>query len=414
MNQDQAYFLFLGKSYGRPFNRAEWDRLHSSENSSKEILQKLNLKHWHEFWELCEFSTARFTREDMIRYGKSLGMDGIEVKKEQWDYFIQLPELQNQRIPDSEAILLEFGTWAKFQRVIKTKPSLRKKEEKKLKSIEDLSIQGLIPANIARRISWTKKEVEEHLQNIGLFTQEYVQKNFSSLEEVIGKQIMNIKFYEGEEKNIIREFMIQETAKNLQNNQQLCYCGLPGPNFIDYALFAKTFGILPEQSLVAEYDKVSGYVMHSLIKNWNQIQGGEILRRLKLYLGSIEDALKEKRYKEMRFNLINFDWIGGWAKDKYTALGNLFQHEHLADEALLFITLNNSIFEQGRAASGRGYELNYALGDKYIDIAKKCLEYLGERNKREVTEIFRMPYQDTVEMMTAAYLVRKRKSAKTK
>lgn len=409
MNPDLEYLIFLGKSYGRPLNRAEWDSLYPSENSSKEILKKFNIKDWHEFWELCEFPVAPYTKEDMIRYGKAIGMENMEIKREQWDYFLQLPNLQNERIPDSRTIIIEFGSWTRFQQAIKIKPSHRNREKKKLLEIEELFLKGLIPINIARKTGWPKNKIEEYLSEVGLFSPEYIREHFPSLEEITGRQIRNIKFYNGEEKKILREFMISETAKILKNSKQICYCGLPGPNFIDYALIAENFEIIPEKSLAAEYDKVSGYIMHSFIKNWNQIRGGEIFRRLKLYPGRIENALKEPRYADMQFNLINHDCIGGWGKDKCAAINNLFMHKHLADEALIFITLNNSAFEQKRAECSRGYKLLYTPGDKHIDIAKRCIEHLAKKNKMEATEIYRMPYRDTIEMITGAYFIKRKR-----
>ena len=406
MNQDREYILFLGKSYGESLSRSEWDIL-NKDHPSGEIMRKLNLKKWEEYHELCGYETSPFTREDVIRYGKSLGVNISTVTRERWDQLISLLQLNNEQIPNSEDILYQFGNWSKFQMAVKTKPSIRKKEEKLMKKIEELFIEGCAIGTIAKRIEWGRNMTQEYLETVGLFTPEYVKEHFPNLEDITRKQIMNIKFYGGEDKKVVREIML-EHVKKLENSQKLRYCGLPGVNFIDYALFAKQYGIIPEESLAAESDKISGHVMSSLIRNWHCIKDGEIFRRLKLYLGTIEDALKEPKYKEMRFNVVNFDWIGGWAKDKQAALRSLFTQNHLADEALIFISLNDSAFERGRASSGRGYNLGHEGDDSHLAIAKKSLDYLAKRNKMEATELFAVPYRDTVEMLAAGYLVRRK------
>ena len=216
---------------------------------------------------------------------------------------------------------------------------------------------------------------------------------------------MNTKLYNGEDKKVIREIML-ENVKRL-NLQRLRYCCLPGVNFIDYVLFSQ-HGIIPEKSLAAESEKISGHVMFSLIKNWNYIKGGEVFRQLKLYQGTIEDALKKPKYAKMQFDVVNFDWLGGWAKDKQAALKNLFQYNHLADESIIFMSLNDSTMERARAANGRGYNLEHKGGDSHLQIAVKSLEVFAKKDYREVQELFRVPYRDTVEMLSAGYLIRKR------
>ncbi len=405
MNQDQSYLIFLGS--GGFWSKRDWDKVYAQDHSSADVLKKFGLKYWYQFLQLCGHEVSPFTPQDMIRYGKAIGIDISSVTPERWDQLRQTSSLQHEDIPNSEDIRLEFGPWKNFQKAVKTKPSLRKKVASLYEKVEEFFLEGCVVSSIAQKTSLGRRKVEEYLESVGLFTPEYIKNHFSTLETITEKQIMHIKYYEGEEKKIIRGYM-PEMSKNLQRLKNIRYLGLAGVNFIDYALLAKTVGIIPEESLVAEYDKISGHIMFSLIRNWNQIQGGEILRRLKLYLGGIEDALKDEKYREMQFDVINLDWVGGWAKDKQTAIKHLFAHKHLADEAVIFITLNDSKFEQGRAARGRGYEFHYTPGDTHIAIARGSLENLATRYKRQIQELFTIGYEDTVPMITGAYLVKKK------
>ena len=50
MNNYKDYILFLGRSYGKPLTRTEWDNLHK-EISSADILRTLNMRKWDEFIE---------------------------------------------------------------------------------------------------------------------------------------------------------------------------------------------------------------------------------------------------------------------------------------------------------------------------------------------------------------------------
>ena len=399
------YFLFLGKSYGMPLSREEWDSIHGVEHSSYKIIKALELKKWNDFNRACGHDVADFSREDMLRYGQTLGINIDGVTPEQWDLIIGAGQFRKERMPASSDILAGFGRWEKFQRAVNVK--LVKKLSKESENIRKQFLTGGSLTTIAERTGIAKSKIEKKLEDAGAFTKEGIQKYFPSLEEITKRQIRNIKFYNGKEKEFVREVML-DSLGSLENQDSIKYCGLPGVNFIDYVLFASKFNVAPEQSLAAELDFLSGNIMLSIIRNWDSIKGGEIFRRLKIYLGGIEDALKENRYKKMKFNLINFDWVGGWAKDKYSALKNLFEHGHLDDEAVIFLSLNDSRLERQRAVKGRGYVLNHENGEMHIQIARDCLEHLAKKSKREVNELFTYPYKDTVEMISAGYLVKRK------
>ncbi len=405
MNYDKDYLMLLWKSYGsRPISRREWDSRHENPRSS-EVIKSLNKKNWYECLAFFGCNIKPYNEEDIVRYGKAIGIDIAKVTREQWDKLIELPLLRDERIPSGEDIIFAFGNWKSFQSAVKIKPSVRRKQDRIKTDMERLFIEGLTIGTIANRIKKASRDIEEHLKNVGLFTPEYIAENFSSVDSIIGNQIMNIKYYGGEDKKAVREMMISEFRK--LGAKEISYCGLSGVNFIDYVLFAKNFNVIPERSLVAECDKLSGHVMLSVIRNWNCVQGGEIFRRLKIYLGKIEDALKEKKYKEIKFNVVNFDWVGGWAKDKYSTLRSLFQNKHVADESIIFMSLNDSPLETGRAASGRGYEINLDSSATHITIAKKSLEDLAVKNEFKIEQLFEVPYRDTVDMLAGAYLLKR-------
>ncbi len=405
---DSDYYISIVKSYGRTLSRREWDALPSSIPSSKEIINALGQSRWEDVWRICGFDDNIFSRDEMLSFGRKIGLDIKEISPERWDALAK--ELKNKKIiiPSSSAILREYSEdWKHYQNAVVCIQQSPKQNY--LKKLERLFLAGNSTINIARKLGRQIKHARKDLESLGLFTAERLADNFPTVDSIMHRPLEQFKSYCGEQKQQARS-LISDAVKKISEPKNLRYCGLPGPQFIDYIQLHDAYNIMPDQSLAAERDKIAGNFMISVRRWWNVIEGGERFRKLKIYRGPIEKALGIETYSDMKFNLINFDWTGGWAKNKKEAITNLFERNHLMNEALLFITLNDSAYERARAEGSRGYVLSHKGSDSHIKIASDSIKYNAHRRFREVKELFAVPYKDSQDMITAGYLIRKYKN----
>lgn len=400
-SQDRDYLIFLGKSYDRPLTRGEWDAIPGNPRS-KDIITSLSLNNWLEYQEICGYESPPFSREDTIRYGKTIGISIENVTRQQWDEIAnRIRKLGQERVPLTEDILPLFkGDWDEFKKEVKKSQGIKKDPSE----IEKLFLAGLSLDKISEKADIKRKKLEKLLETRGLYTPDYIKTHFPSLDDITSQQILNLRFPASEDKKCIRELMRDCARDNLQS--PLFYCGMPGANFIDYALLAKELGISAKKSLVAESDKLASNVMYSFIRNCSEIKGGDIFRGLHIYTGEISRALEYEKFKDMKFNFVNFDWGGEWSKDKESAIANAFKYAHIEDQALIFITLSDAFVEHGWTASGK-FSLKHGGKEKHLDAAHRTLEQMANKYNFEMKKILELPLQDSAdELALAGYFIK--------
>ncbi len=346
--------------------------------------------------------SIRYKRAELVNLGKSVPS---RKTPEQWDELVVEAQKTSEHVlPTSSFIIEVFGDWERFSRT--SWPRRKGKVDEDYNKIKSRVLQGLDTEEIAKRTGYSIEEVSEFLHENGLLTPEFIQESLDSVGKITTQQINDIKIYNGKQKEAAREKMLEAAVDNLRNPAKLRYLGLPGVNFIDYSMLFDYTGIDSENSLVAEKDRKAANVILSIVNNRKHIKGGERFDGLKVYEGPIHEALASKKYRGMKFNLVNLDFNGGWGTDKDATLQNLFKYGHVDDEAVIFITLNTTPLERHRMFTGRGNREGLPSDNPYV-MAKSCLSRIAEESGFGVEELFEFHYRDTQDMETIGLKVRK-------
>jgi len=97
---------------------------------------------------------------------------------------------------------------------------------------------------------------------------------------------------------------------------------------------------------------------------------------------------------------------------KQETIRNLFKYNHLKDQTLLCLTLNDSARERGRAAKGRGRHNGYGTEDQdrlAREFVQECAQQKGYE-VRQVLDAETTRYVDTAdEMITVGFKLTKKK-----
>jgi hypothetical protein len=344
-------------------------------------------------------------RKEMIELAKSYA---APITGEQWNYFRHIAEKEfaDAKIPTARQIINEFGAWYIFweyagRSIAKDNPT-------------DNLIRGRIRQMTERPLEeicltqkLTRKAVEQYLLDRGILDSRFIEQTIQSVGHLAEITIPGLPQWNGPYKKLGRDNIISAAKKFLPDLHNVSYLGLPSANFIDYLLIHNTFGIDQKQSLVAENDPVIADAISSILANAFLLQGGELFNGLTFHPGNIHDALLSS---DKRFNFIFLDYLGGWCEERKATLTELVSN-HLADEAILFLTMKNDKLERMRVQQGRGMITpSYGTDDQYA-IAKSTIECLCSSFGYISTEVFPtgLEYVDETEMLIAGFVMRKQR-----
>jgi predicted DNA-binding protein YlxM (UPF0122 family) len=232
--------------------------------------------------------------------------------------------------------------------------------------------KGLSLRDIAKKIRVQASTVTRNLRASGVLTREYIESQFSDLEKIKTQVIPGVRSYPKDE---IRIDMLDKALKHLRKKDPIRYLGLEGPHFCSYIEVARTAAsrLRPSESLIAEKDELSYRIMQSFAKHSDAIEGGEIFSDLNVNYGELHKVVSDAP-REMNLNFVNLDYEGHVSSKKIETLNMIFEKDMLADQALLFVTLNDSPRIRARVNGG-----NHALGEEYRD-------GFGTSNQEEIIE----------------------------
>ena len=221
-------------------------------------------------------------------------------------------------------------------------------------------LQGMDIDEITEKLGESIKGVALSAHHLGHYSRMFIKRNYNALNRIRHAKFPGVNGYE--RKDDIREQMLDNIDSALPKAKDLSALTLEGPNFQSYIEMAERFGIDPGRSVVAEKDSRSYLTMRSLIEHCDAIEGGEILKGLNLHHANLQDVVENFKPKAYKFDVVNLDYNGGLTSEKINTVNALFLNELLADNAVLFVTLNNSKLVQKRLKDG-----SVSLGKEYLD-----------------------------------------------
>ncbi|MBW2969710.1 hypothetical protein KY319_01165 [Candidatus Woesearchaeota archaeon] len=216
------------------------------------------------------------------------------------------------------------------------------------------ALKGANDREIAKKYRISNATVQKIREAGGVWTSRFFRKHYPTLDDIAFKEMPGVVSYS---KEPIREELISNAIEHL-NTDDISYLGLEGAHFGSYLWLSDVFNVDPEKSLVAESSALNCRIMRSIVDNCDAIapgknysKGGKVFKGLNLFNGDICDAVAQSSGK---WNLINLDYTGCINDKKLKTLYSLLKNHLIADDAVLFMTLNNSPVFQERVYSGRG------------------------------------------------------------
>jgi hypothetical protein len=213
--------------------------------------------------------------------------------------------------------------------------------------------KGLNFKQIAKELGASIPTVSKALQTVGILSPLYISKHYPTLEDLMSRRVGSVQLY-GKEKQ--REEMIRAGAEALGSLKDVSYLGLEGPNFTSYILVSQKLGVNPKTSVIPEHERNVYNLMRSIVNANESIDGGKIFRGLNLYRGTLEYAIQQPEFRKFKFNWANLDYEGGMCPDKARTITALFEGRKFADNAVLFVTVNNEPRMQKHCAEDFGQE----------------------------------------------------------
>ncbi|MBW2981595.1 hypothetical protein KY343_01820 [Candidatus Woesearchaeota archaeon] len=196
--------------------------------------------------------------------------------------------------------------------------------------------EGMSLREIGEEFNITPSAAGYVLKTNGVFTKNRISKHFISLKDIKSAQFYGVPKFP---KSQIRDNMFLQMIDCLDENQEVYYLGLEGPNFSSYIELADIMDVNPDKSLVAEHNRNAYNMMDSFVRNHDAIEGGEIFDGLNLYYGDLSNALDHHRDK--KFNFVNLDYMGPFSKEKVETIRKLFQEKRFMEQSVLYITVSN-------------------------------------------------------------------------
>jgi len=190
--------------------------------------------------------------------------------------------------------------------------------------------------------------------------------------------------FDSKDKDVTREIMT-ETYMDILEDTQVAYLGLESERFSSLRWFAEYLNYDASSSTVIERDK---RVYNAMKATQEYATNGlkNVLNGLEIRLGDFDEEINRL---DKRYNLINLDYCGDYSKTKEKAIATLFRRKLLQDDALLFITLDDSPIGRWRSKA-RGYDdqvksatksvLESAFANRYMAKPELSLSYKGGTN----------------------------------
>lgn len=300
------------------------------------------------------------------------------------------PEFENAQV--DHLISYHFTTWNEFIKTGGYEPNKELLSNQEKQQIEQLFRMGKSYREISLIVRRSAPAVRTNLKKLGLYSSRFIKKHIASISVIISREIDGVKLYDGQGKKRIRGMMLESTVDHLSNPFDVNYIGFPSANFVDYSLLYDEIGVSPEESLAVERERRIANIMRSIIDNFAVIIGGERFEGLNLHKGPLVRAVSES--PEMQFNFFSLDFLGGWSPGKERSVDLLFANGQVADEAVMFLSLNNSLQERMRLLRGRGPVPSYGTDNQYI-LATNALKLAAQRSGFAMQELFTTEYQDS-------------------
>lgn len=263
--------------------------------------------------------------------------------------------------------------WTNFNKFFKGMMRSQNGREVRMSLEEELALGGFDRKAISKKLKLEYCTVGRDLQELGIIPSSDIKKHYDSLEKIKNNKIHDFNDYP---KDDMREKMLSEAITSLPNPEKLNYLGLEGPHFGSYIFLSQICNIDQRKSLISEKDERAYRAMKSIIHSNQKIRGGEIFNGLNLYAGKIDNALNCPAYKNFKFDFINLDFNGYLSKGKIDTLNSLFKNGQVADDAVLFMTLNDSARSNGIVQNGGS-----SLGENHLN---GFVEQYGTSNQGEI------------------------------
>ncbi|GEM_PF-6446400 len=287
--------------------------------------------------------------------------------------------------------------------------------DEKAVQITNLLEKGKSDADIAKQFGVSPVTISRFKESIGLWSSRYLKANYPALDDIALKTMPGVASYP---KDSIREQMILKSIDGL--NGEINYLGLEGAHFGSYILLNDFFKVNPSKSLVAENNPLDYRIMRSVVDNWKVFKPGKlhskdgsIFNGLNVYEGNLGEAVRDfSKSNECKWNLINLDYTGCINDEKVKTLELLFDGKLIADNGLMFVTLNDDEQMRERVRTGAGLNgkapsQGYGTPDQ-MAVVDACLKRFSERNGYSVERINDARYScKERQMLALAYRVKK-------
>ncbi len=273
--------------------------------------------------------------------------------------------------------------------------------------------EGLTTQQIAKKVRKTEKTAQNYIRSIGFYDKSFIKEYYGTLQRIQEEPMTGVRRYP---KDDTRAKMLETLVEHLPD-KKVHYLGLEGPHFCSYIQLADLLQnqLEPSKSLLAEMDQRSYNIMQSIVQNSDGIAGdekykntdGKIFKGLNIRQGELAEVLESSRTDGFKFNFLNLDYEGHVSANKIYALRQLFGNQMLQDEAILFITLNDSPHLKARLKGdhslGKEFENGFGTDDQQ-KIVEAELKKICEHNQYELTRLRAEHYQDRdSRMLTIAY-----------
>lgn len=276
-----------------------------------------------------------------------------------------------------------FSSYSAYIRgVLRSKKGRQVKE----KIIEKLIERGDSRQKMSKMLKVVPSAIDKDLKEQGLIPDETIKRKYDTTEKVRTKQILDFTNYS---KDSVRQEMMDNIKDNFSPNQELAYLGLEGPNFGSYIYFSQKCKLDSEKTTIVERNPKAYNAMKCIVRNHKKIKGGKIFENISLQKGILEKVVEQPA--SYGINIINLDYNGPLDFNKISTFYNLFANGYVADESVIFITLNE---HPRRKIQSSGALKKKFETDDYSIITKDCINGMASEYNFKVENIIEKRYID--------------------